>query len=260
MDIAGIGLLGCSLLSGMLAATILGEPKMQGNVAFFVVLIAVALVTLVLFFRHIHRTDAPFINPRLIHGPSFGAVNLVNLIYSGFIVGALTLVPLYATNRYNIGVVGSGSLLTAQGAAAMICSILAVMALRRTGYRMPLYVGSGITILGLLLLAIAPPFGLSPYVWLAFAAFLVGAGSGIINPSMRNAGLQLAPESSSMLAALRTLSLQIGSIATVSVAAAVLAHQTDMGLALAWIFGLLALIRLLALWLIRYVPEQRGAW
>jgi len=260
MDIPGISLLGISLLSGMLAATLLGERHGEGHLAGFLACLLVACAALTLFFRHIRRTESPFIHPRLIYGPNFGTVNLVNMIFSGFVVGAMALVPLYATNRYHLDAVGSGTLLTAQGAAAMICSLTAVALLRRTGYRLPLYVGSAITITGLALLALPPQAGLTPYAWLAFAAFLVGAGNGAINPAMRNAGLQLAPESSSMLAALRTLSLQIGSIATISVVVAILAHQDDMGGILAWVYAILALIRVAALVLVRHVPEQRGSW
>ncbi|MBP6020018.1 MAG: MFS transporter, partial [Burkholderiaceae bacterium] len=260
MDIKGIALLGSGLLAGMLAATVLGEKPAASNLLIFMALLLLASSTFVFFFRHIRRTESPFIHPRLIYGPNFGAVNLVNMTFSGFVIGAMALVPLYAINRYHLGVVGAGTLLTAQGAAAMICSLAAAMALRRTGYRLPLYVGSVFTIGGLVLLALPPMAGISPYAWLAFAAFLVGVGNGTINPAMRNAGLQLAPESSSMLAALRSLSLQMGSIITISVVAAVLAHQSNMGEILAWVYAILAAIRLLALPLVRYVPEQRGAW
>ena len=259
MDVLGIALLGVSLLSGMLAATVLGERQGEDSLAGFLGFLLVAILSLVLFFRHIRRTDSPFIAPRLIYGHNFGAVNLVNMIFSGFVVGAMALVPLYATSRYGIDAVGSGTLLTAQGAAAMICSLAAVVLLRRTGYHLPLYVGSAVSIVGLVGLAL-PPLAGTPYVWLAFAAFLVGAGNGAINPAMRNAGLQLAPESSSMLAALRTLSLQTGSIATISVVAAFLAYQSNPGAILAWVYGVVAAIRLLALVLVKYVPEQRGSW
>ncbi|TKR54780.1 MFS transporter [Allopusillimonas ginsengisoli] len=260
MDTKGIALLGSALFAGMLAATALGEKALTSNVMIFIALLLLAIMAFVFFLRHIRRSEAPFIHPRFIYGPDFGVVNLVNMIFSGFIIGAMALVPLYAINRYDISAVGSGTLLTAQGAAAMVCSLTAVMLLRRTGYRLPLYVGSAVTIAGLVLLAVPPLAGISPYAWLAFAAFLVGAGNGTINPSMRNAGLQLAPESSSMLAALRTLSLQIGAIATISIVAAILAHQSNMGAILAWVYAILAAIRLLALLLVRYVPEQRGAW
>lgn len=260
MDIKGIALLGSSLLAGMLAATVLGEKQLAGNLLIFFALLLSSILTVVFFIRHIRRTKAPFIDPEFIYGPNFGVVNLVNMIFSGFVIGAMALVPLYAVSRYDIGALGSGTLLTAQGAAAMIFSLAAVVVLRRTGYRLPLYVGSAATIIGLILLALAPAAGISPYAWLAFAAFLVGAGNGAINPAMRNAGLQLAPESSSVLAALRTLSLQIGSMLTISVVAAVLAQGKNIGETLALVYVAVAAIRLMALPLVRHVPEQRGAW
>src|SRR5690606_8316817 len=108
--------------------------------------------------------------------------------------------------------------------------------------------------------ALPPMLNMSPHGWLAFATFLLGAGSGIINPPMRNAGLQLAPESSSMLAALRTLSLQIGTIATITIVTAILPHQSHTGQTLAWTFAILAVFRVLIMPLARWVPEQRGAW
>lgn len=259
MDVPGIVLLGLSLLSGMLAATVLGERRGGDGLLGFLGLLLAAVISLMFFFRHIRRTAVPFIAPRLIYGRHFGVVNLVNVIFSGFVVGAMALVPLYATSQYGIDAVGSGTLLTAQGAAAMICSLAAVALLRRTGYHLPLYVGSAVSIVGLVGLAL-PPLAGTPYAWLAFSAFLVGAGNGTINPAMRNAGLQLAPESSSMLAALRTLSLQTGSIATISMVAAFLAYQSNPGEILAWVYAILAVIRLLALALVKYVPEQRGAW
>lgn len=260
-DLKGVLLLGITLLSGMLAVSILGEQELPGQFALFAAFALLALGTLYLFVGHIRRCSTPFIAPRLIYGRYFGSVNLVNMIYSGFVIGGTALVPLYAASRYGISAIGAGTLLTAQGTAAAICSLAATMLLRRSGYRLPLYVGSALTIIGLALLALPPQIDVSPWAWMAFSTFLVGAGNGTINPAMRNAGLQLAPESSSMLAALRTLALQIGSIATVSVAAAILAHQeATMGLVMAWIYASLALIRLVALVLVKHVPEQRGAW
>ncbi|WP_158215324.1 MFS transporter [Candidimonas nitroreducens] len=260
MDLPGIVLLGGGLLAGMLSISALGELRSGAGWAWSMALLLLACLAFLTFFRHIQRAQAPFIVPRLIYGEGFGAVNLVNMIFTGSIVGAMALVPLYAVNRYGISAVGSGSLLTAQGAAAMICSLLAVMLLRRSGYRLPLYVGSVLSVAGLLLLALPPQWGISPYAWLAFAAFLVGAGNGSINPATRNAGLQLAPESSAMLAALRTLSLQIGSIVTVSIVTAILVGNEHQGLVQAWVYAFLALLRIVALPLIRSVPEQRGAW
>lgn len=260
LDAIGIALLGGGLFAGMLAASYLGEKHAHLGSPAFAIPTIVAVVGLWMFFRHIHRSTHPFIAPRLIHGPGFGSVNLVNTIYGGIMAGSMALVPLYATNRYGIDALGSGTLLVAQGIAAIALSIVGALILRRTGYRLPMYVG-GIAIgIGMLLLALQPPAGISPYAWLAAAAFLVGAGSGTLNPASRNAGLQLAPEHSSTLAALRTLFRQVGSIITISAATAVLAHASAPGSTQNWIYIATALLCAVCLPVIARVPEHRGSW
>ena len=59
------------------------------------------------------------------------------------------------------------------------------MALRRTGYRQPLYVGSILIAVGMAALAFRPS-GVSAYAWLAIAAFLVGIGTGWSSPAGRH--------------------------------------------------------------------------
>lgn len=258
MDFVGMALLGLCLLAGMLAINLLGE---QGaSVAAFAAALAVALLAGVGFVVRIRRAAQPFIAPRLIYGTGFGAVNAVNAIFGGMSIGAVALVPLYATNRYGIDVLAAGSLLIAQGVAAIVFSLLATWGLRRTGYRRPLVLGALAIVLGLLGVALHPPAGWAPYPWLMGATFLVGIGVGVVNPASRNAGLQLAPQNASTLAAMRTLFLQIGTIATVSLATAVLAAAADPGAMQAWIYGAVAVVLLLALPLVRRVPDHRGAW
>jgi MYXO-CTERM domain-containing protein len=59
---------------------------------------------------------------------------------------------------------------------------------------------------------------------------------------------------------LRTASLQVGSIVTVSVVTAILARSDDPGPAQAWVCVAVALLVVAALPLVRRVPEHRGAW
>jgi len=225
-----------------------------------VIPLAIAIAALWMFFRHINRSPHPFIAPRLISGAGFGTVNLINGLYGGVTSGVVALVPLYASNRYGINALGAGTLLVAQGAAAIIFSIAAAFALRRTGYRRPMYIGGVVIAAGMLLLALSPPAGIPAYVWLAGSAFLVGAGRGGNNPASRNAGLQLAPEHSSTLAALRTMCMSIGTIITISVDTAILASSHDPGRTQAWLFALAAALLVVALPLISRVPEHRGSW
>jgi EmrB/QacA subfamily drug resistance transporter len=260
MDTAGMALLGAGLLAGMLAANALGERGTHAWSPTFAAPLAVAVISLWAFLRHIGRETEPFIAPRFIHGPSFSTINLFNVLYGGVTNGIMALVPLYAIDRYGIGTLDSGTLLVAQGGAAIVLSIAAAMVLRLTGYRPPLYVGGSVMAVGALLLALPPAGGLSPYAWLAGGAFLIGVGSGIVNPASRNAGLMLAPESSSTLAALRTMSRQIGTIVTVSIASAVIADSADPGDVQAWVYVAAAALLVVAMPLVARVPEHRGAW
>lgn len=260
MDVIGMVLLGISLLAAMFSASYLGEGNARAWPPALVVLLTISMVAMWAFFRHINHSMHPFIDPRLIYGPGFGPVNLINALYGGVTFGVVTLIPLYATNRYGFDALDSGLVLTAQGAAAIILSIMAALALRRTGHRLPIFIGSITIAIGTLLLAASPIAGIPPYAWLSGSAFLVGAGSGAINPASRNAGLQLAPEHSSTLAALRSMCLQIGSITAVSIATAILTSSNDPGGIQAWIYVALALLLVAALPLIARAPEHHGSW
>ena len=260
MDIAGMALLAGSLLCGMLAISYVGERHADLWSPAFAVPAIVSVAAAWMFFRHIRRSDHPFIAARLIYGPNFGAVNLVNMIFTGITIGTVALVPLYAANRYGIDAFEAGTLLIAQGIAAITMSVTMALALRRTGHRLPIHAGAIVIAIGMLLLAVRPAFGINPYVWLAGAAFLIGAGMGTINPASRNAGLQLAPRQSSTLAALRTLSLQTGSIVTISITTAILNGAADPGDVQAWVYIVAAFILVAAFPLISRVPEHRGAW
>ena len=74
MDIIGVALLGSGLLLSMLAVSHLAEKNTTISSPTFVLPLAIAVVALWLFFRHINRSAHPFVAPRLISGTGFGAV------------------------------------------------------------------------------------------------------------------------------------------------------------------------------------------
>jgi MFS family permease len=260
MDAIGMALLGGGILLGMLAVGRLAERNTHPWSPTFVIPLAIAMVAVWLFYRHIKQSADPFIAPHLITGPGFGTVNLINGLYGGITSGVVALIPLYAVNRYGIDALSSSTLLVAQGAAAIIFSIAATFALRRSGYRGPMYIGGVATAAGMLLLALGPLASIPPYAWLAGSAFLIGMGRGTNNPASRNAGLQLAPQSSSTIAALRTMCMSIGTILTISTATAILASSDDPGRIHAWLYAIAGVLLLAALPLIARVPEHRGSW
>src|SRR5699024_12305999 len=119
---------------------------------------------------------------------------------------------------------------------------------------------SVVIVLDMLLLALRPALGRSPYRWLASATSLLGVGGGSINPPSRNAGLQLEPELAPAIAAVRSMCMHVGRIITISIATAIIASAADPGLTQAWIYAAAVLVLLAALPSIRRVPEHVGAW
>jgi EmrB/QacA subfamily drug resistance transporter len=259
VDLTGMVLLGAGVLALMLGISYLGEAGASVSSPSFVAPVIAGLLGVALFGRHIRRVPDPFIAPRLIAGRGFGAVNVINILYGGAVAGMLALVPLYAVDRYRISALGSGTLLTAEGIAVIALSSLAAMGLRRTGYRWPLYIGSACIAVGMAGLAIHPA-GLSPYQWLAMTACVIGTGTGFSSPASRNAGLQLAPDQSAALAALRSTGRQVGQIVAVSITTTIIAQSAAPGQLQAKIFLAFAVLLVACLPVISRVPEHRGPW
>lgn len=259
LDPIGVGLLGFGVLALMIALNLLGQgvPLYAPT---FLVSAAASIAAGVIFLRHIGRHPHPILPLRFIAGRGFGPVNIINIVYNGVVNGGIvSLVPLYAVTRFRLSALASGTLLTAEAAAAIAISPLAVLALRRTGYRRPIYVGATMMALGTLGLALTPS-GVPVYPWLAGSGGLIGLGAGIASPSTRNAGLQLEPSRSSSLAALRTMGGQIGAITSVSVFTALLTLSTRPGVTQAHIYLGCAILLILVMPVTSRITEHRGSW
>jgi EmrB/QacA subfamily drug resistance transporter len=259
IDFYGVGLLGVLILSVMFGITWLGDGSHGLLDPVFLVSEAIGVVALVAFVRHSKRGEAPFIPANLLVGRGFGVMNLINFLYGCAALGFGAIVPLYAETRFGIATLPAGTLLTAR-AIGMICVAgLAVMALRRTGYRKPMILGFCVTAFGLLLLTWDS--GLLPtYAWLSIAAGVTGIGMGMATPASNNATMQLAPDQIAGVAGLRGMFRQSGSIIAISVTTAIVARAGDPGTSLTMIFVVFAAILLAAVPLIFLVPEHRGSW
>jgi EmrB/QacA subfamily drug resistance transporter len=258
LDVRGVVLLGATLLAAMFGVAILGDGKSPADPA-FLVLECLAVVGVVLFARHTVRSTAPFISAEFLVGRGFGVMNLINFLFGASVLGFAALVPLYAEQRYGLRTLDAGTLLSARGVGAIAAAGLAVVMLRRTGYRWPMLIGFSLTALGLIGMAVSP-HGLSPYAWLSLAAGLTGVGMGVSTPASNNATLQLAPDQSAAVAGLRGMFRQSGAITAVSLTAAVLARSGQPSVAQAHIFVIFALIMIAVLPLLLLVPEHRGRW
>ena len=259
LDVTGIVQLAIGLLGVMAAISFLGSATATPLSVSFVLPLVVGIAALLAFVRHAARARDPFVPMRLLRGRGFAVMNAINFFYGVAVLGVGTLVPLYAEQRYGISTLGAGTLLTARAVGMIAVAGLAVVLLRRTGYRWPMFVGFSVTALGLVLMAIAPS-GVSPYVWLAGATAIAGIGMGTAIPASNNAMLNLAPESTASVAGLRGMFRQAGGITGVSIMTAVLARSADPGITQAHAFVLLAVVLMGLLPLIFRVPDHHGSW
>ena len=260
IDRNGILLLAGMITTGMFGITYLGSGDVPLYSPVFLGCLACAVVLGYLFVRHSKTFDAPFVPYRLLRGRGFGVMNLINYLYGAAALGFAALVPLYASDRYGISALASGTLLTARAVGVITIAGVAALALRRTGYRLPMVLGFVVLTSGLVLMALPGP--ITPYAWLAIGAAVTGLGMGLSLPASNNASLQLAPEQVAAIAGLRGMFRQSGAITAVSVTTAVIARSTrgDAGIMQAHVFLVFAAMLLLMLPLVRLVPEHRGSW
>jgi EmrB/QacA subfamily drug resistance transporter len=259
LDVVGVVLLGSTLLPAMFGVIYIGGGSHSLWSPYFLAPELVALVSVVLFVHHSRSAASPFIPGHLLVGRGFGVMNLVNFLFGSAVLGFAALVPLYAEQRYGIDELAAGSLLTARAVGMVAAAALAVVLLRRTGYRKPMIVGFTLVAVGMIGMALHPD-GLSPYSWLAVAAGITGVGMGVATPASNNATLQLAPDDTAAVAGLRGMFRQSGGITSISITAAILARSSDPGLAQAYVFVAFAVFLVAALPLILLVPENQGGW
>lgn len=260
MDFPGLIMLGIAVLSAMYGATYYSQNPDNHFSPLFISLIVISIFFFTFLMRHLRRTENPFIQARFIEGKGFGAVNLLNFVHAGMVIGCNSLIPLYAVSRYGISDLHSGTLLVTNGIASVVLSTVMSIRIRQTGYRLPLYIGSVILSFGVAMLFFAPPFNLTPYIWLMISTFFIGTGFGVMSPASRNAGIQLVPEQSANIAAVRSLGLQMGQITAITIATAVITSSVNSTHAHSIIYLVLAFILISSLPIISKVPESKGAW
>ncbi|HEY6492378.1 MAG TPA: MFS transporter [Trebonia sp.] len=261
MDVHGLVLMGLFILAANFGITSIGNAHTEVYDPAFLVPEACALVALCLFARHTRRSPEPFIPMRLLGAKGFAVMNTLNLLWGVVGFGVASLAPLYAEDRYHLAPLSAGTLLAARGVGAIVVGAAAAMALRRTGYRIPLMAGFTIVAIGTVAMAISPRLGMSPYLWLSVGAGLTGLGNGMANPASRNACLQVAPNEVAAITGLRQMFVYMGIIFSVSTVTAILNRSADPGMTQAHIFWVVAGVLVFVMVpLVFRVPEHKGSW
>ena len=257
-DVLGVVLVTAVLASAMVGITEIGSGNGTPTIVLAAGCLAAAVVCGLVLGRHVRRHPNPVISPNLLAGQGFGTMNLINFLYGCTALGLSTLVPLYAERRYGLPPLQAGSLLTARAIGMVLVSGLTTFALRRIGYRLPMFVGSLFIAGGLLLMALPAP--VTPTLWLAITAAITGIGMGTVAPASNNATLYLAPSQLAEIVGLRGTFRQSGSITAVSVTTAIVALSPDPGLALAYVFVAFAAIVVATLPLLFRIDDHKGEW
>jgi EmrB/QacA subfamily drug resistance transporter len=259
IDVSGIALLTTFILLATFAITDLGDRRINAF-EFVLVPAMIAVITLVAFIRHNRREADPFIPSRLLRGRGLGVVNLLNFLWGFAGWGMATLVPLYAEDRFRLPALDSGSLLSSRALTMSVVGFFAAMSLRRSGYRLPMFIGYAATAAGMVMMSFGPR-GIGPYGWLAIAAGITGVGNGFASPASRNAGLHLVPDEVAATTGLRFMFNNIGTIFSVSMVTAILNRSSTPGLAQAHLIWVMAAIVVgVMIPLVRGIPEHKGAW
>ncbi|HWD25448.1 MAG TPA: MFS transporter [Acidimicrobiales bacterium] len=262
LDVFGVALLALTIVAGMIAITLMGEANASVLNPGFVAALACALGFGHQFWRHEKRTPTPFIPLRLIVGEGFARLNIINVLYGSVLIGFGSLIPLYAHQRYGIGLSAAGSVLSARAIGAVVVAAASTMMLRRTGVRLPMIVGFALVLVGGVALGIAPR-GMAPYWWLALFAGVTGLGMGMATPASNNASLHLAPDAIAAISGIRGMFRQIGGITYVSIVTTILARSANnaaAGIAQAHAFWVEGGVLIVLIVLVLRVPDHKGTW
>ncbi|MBO3749922.1 MFS transporter [Streptosporangiaceae bacterium NEAU-GS5] len=232
LDLLGALILSVSLVSLLLAISKgrewgWGEPKTIG-------LLALGVVTLIVFVLVELRVREPLIDMRLMAIRGVWATNLVGLAFGFAMFGTFLLIPtlleLPAVTGYGFGksVSEAGLFLLPTTLMMLVFGPLSGLLERRFGPKQPLILGA---------VAVAAAFALPAVahdqIWHVVASgLLTGAGIGFAFAAMSNAIIESVPathtgEATSVNSIVRTIG---GSIGTAVVAAVIASNSTPRGL------------------------------
>ncbi|MDP2663501.1 MAG: MFS transporter, partial [Dehalococcoidia bacterium] len=153
LDAAGLALFAGGMVTIMYLMTSIGDnPAVLRSPLFW--MLAVAGVLLFVFFvRQERRVEQPILDVNLVAKQPFLAANIYNFLYGACIFGFFSFIPYYAVVQFQMSAVQSGFILTPRSVAGIATSFVASIFLIRSGYRLPMLLGMGLSSLSLVLLS-----------------------------------------------------------------------------------------------------------
>lgn len=186
----------------------------------------VAVAALLGFVARERRAAAPMLPLGVFRNPVLVAACLVNLFSIFGVFAALFVLTLFDQTLNGLDARTTGLRFLAMTAAILLASVVAPRVAQRSGARAPVALGSLAAAIGFgALTALQPGQAYANYAW---ALALIGIGVSFAGPPSALALLASVPARHAGLAsALASTSRQIGGIAGVAAAGALLPHGTD---------------------------------
>lgn len=264
-DVPGIAFLGLAATTFIFALTELGRRGVNPSPALVGGGFLLAFVAIVMLVRRELTAADPAIDVDLLRRREFLFANALALLFGAGVFGMFNVVPLYSQVGYGLTATESGALVTPRALAMVLTSMVAAALLPRTGYRRPIIAGMWgmAAIMILLSLGIRDPeiagIRLSSFAWLTVLVALAGFAFGVMNPSLNNASLDLAPDRIPAVAGLRGMFMSLGGMVGVTLILLVAGRSQNPADGIQASFVGLAAVFALASVIAFGIPEMRKA-
>ncbi|MDO8568666.1 MAG: MFS transporter, partial [Dehalococcoidales bacterium] len=259
--------LGVGMLLGFASAIVISVTLMDR--AYHLPWILTALMGLLgiiflvmLLRRSKKRPDAVFSREMLVSRP-FLAANIFNLAYGATgESGIMTLLPLYAVSVYGMSTLQSGLVSTPRSFGIFAMSLIASFYVMKWGYHRPIIIGTLITAVGLVLLALEPGrlmltgTGLPPMALVMGIALVAGIGAGLVAPASNNSCIDLMPEQAASITGLRQICRRIGQTISIAICTLVLEFSPNMARGFTVLLSAFTALTLLSIIAVFWMPAS----
>ncbi|MGE3857376.1 MAG: MFS transporter [Dehalococcoidia bacterium] len=265
LDFPGIALIGITITALVLALTELGQHAVTPDARVVGAALLVFVVGAVVLVWHERRTPAPVLDLDLLSRRPFVATNILSLCFGAGWMGVVSIVPLFAQLGYGIGVAQSGTLAAPRGLLMVSCSALSSLVVHRTGFKRPILfgllgLGSSLIVLGLGLHDVRiAGVAFSDFWWLMLVIGSAGIFFGFANPSLNNAGIEVAPDRIAAIVGLRGMFNNLGGTLGVAVAVLIASRTEDTVQGLQAAYYVLGGLVIAAAVFVPWIPEMRRA-
>jgi len=263
LDFLGIGLIGVTITALVLALTELGQHAVAPDARVVTAAFLVFVVGAVALVLHERRTPSPVLDLDLLSRRPFIATNILSLCFGAGWMGVVSIVPLFAQLGYGIGVAQSGALAGPRGVLMVLCSALSSLIIQHTGFKRPILfglvgLGSSLIVLGLGLHNVSiAGIAFTDFWWLMLVIGSAGIFFGFANPSLNNAGIEVAPDRIAAIVGLRGMFNNLGGTLGVAVAVLIASRTEDTVQGLQTAYYALGGLVIAAAVFVPWIPEMR---